>query len=158
MCRWIKNFFEAKHQYSKCIQLCFFFKIKHYWILNFPFPGPCPIPFPYWLPANLGWVHKWSPSKGTFVVHAWYLFLKVSADVYASAFQCGGEQAVGDTERLWMQVKVLHLKEEKGKTQPRSLRCRFKAQQTEIKRVSGETRHLFKGLQPCLLPHSCHVL
>lgn len=37
-------------------------------------------------------------------------------DVDTSTFQCGGEKAISNTESLRMQVKVFHLKEERGKT------------------------------------------
>ena len=57
------------------------------------------------------------PSDGRLAVHACYLFLKGFADVGASALQRGGEEAVGDAEHLWMQVKVLHLKGERVETQ-----------------------------------------
>lgn len=53
--------------------------------------------------------------NGRLAVHVCYLFLKDSADVDTSTFQRGGEKAVGDAERLWMQVKVFHLNGEKEK-------------------------------------------
>lgn len=120
MCRswiWIKT--KAKYQYSKWYTVVHF-KIRHCWTYRiecFLFSRVCPICIISLLDtSNLGLcvcVCVWRPLKGCLAVHARYLFLKGSADVSASTFQRGGEKAVGDAERLWMQVEVLHLKEKR---------------------------------------------
>lgn len=62
-------------------------------------------------PTGVASASYWVELVCLLAVHAWNLFLKVSADVGAPAFQGGREKAVGDTKHLWMQVKVLHLRQ-----------------------------------------------
>lgn len=123
----------------------------------FFFQVPTPFFFPYWTPVTFGQITNWSPLHSFFVVHVWYLFLKDSADVDASTFKCGGEKTVGDAEALCVQVKVLYLKEDKGKTQM-SVFWEIIVQKCWPQPMSGKPPYLFKRLQTCFLPQSSHVL